>query len=35
MTGLMDGDRQMLWASRYFTAMAKALLDDAELGLMR
>ncbi|SPO63049.1 conserved protein of unknown function [Pseudomonas inefficax] len=25
----MDGDQQMLWASHYFAAMAKALLDDA------
>jgi len=25
----------MMWASHYFAAMAKALLDDAELGLMR
>ncbi|AJG17264.1 hypothetical protein RK21_05756 [Pseudomonas plecoglossicida] len=35
LTGLMDGDQQMMWASHYFAAMAKALLDDAELGLMR
>jgi len=35
LTGLMDGDHQMLWASHYFAAMAKALLDDAELGLLR
>lgn len=35
LTGLMDGDQQMLWASHYFAAMAKALLDDAELGLLR
>nr|WP_296233307.1 DUF3077 domain-containing protein [Pseudomonas sp. UBA4617] len=35
LTGLMGGDQQMLWASHYFAAMAKALLDDAKLGLMR
>ncbi|MEC4563705.1 hypothetical protein [Pseudomonas inefficax] len=35
LTGLMDGDQQMLWASHYFAAMAKALLDDAELELLR
>lgn len=32
--GLMEGDQQLLWASHYLGAMAKALLDDAELGLM-
>nr|WP_314478523.1 DUF3077 domain-containing protein [uncultured Pseudomonas sp.] len=32
--GLMEGDQKLLWASHYLGAMAKALLDDAELGVM-
>ncbi|MFG0414772.1 DUF3077 domain-containing protein [Pseudomonas sp. zjy_8] len=32
---LMDGDQKLIWASHYLSAMAKALLDDAELGMMR
>ncbi|EKT4482966.1 DUF3077 domain-containing protein [Pseudomonas putida] len=34
-TGLMDGDQKLIWASHYLSAMAKALLDDAELGMMK
>ena len=34
-TGLMDGDQKLIWASHYLSAMAKALLDAAELGLMK
>ena len=33
--GLMDNKPQLLWASRYLSALAKALMDDAELGMMR
>jgi len=33
--GLMDNKPQLLWASHYLSALAKALLDDAELGMMR
>ncbi|WP_449430155.1 DUF3077 domain-containing protein [Pseudomonas putida] len=35
LTGLMEGDQQLIWASHYLSALAKALLDDAELGMMR
>ena len=35
LTGVMEGDQQLIWASHYLSAMAKALLDDAELGMMR
>lgn len=31
--GLMEDKPQLVWASHYFCAMAKALLDDAELGM--
>ncbi|KPM60175.1 DUF3077 domain-containing protein [Pseudomonas monteilii] len=34
-SGLMDYDQKLIWASRYLSAMAKALLDDAELGMMK
>ncbi|WP_060485167.1 DUF3077 domain-containing protein [Pseudomonas sp. NBRC 111123] len=30
--GLMDNKPQLLWASHYLSALAKALMDDAELG---
>jgi len=30
--GLMEDKPQLLWASHYLSALAKALLDDAELG---
>lgn len=32
--GLLDEKPAMIWASHYLSAMAKALMDDAELGLM-
>ena len=35
LAGLMDGDQKLIWASHYLSAMAKALLDDAELGMMK
>ncbi|MFJ4347788.1 DUF3077 domain-containing protein [Pseudomonas sp. NPDC089401] len=31
--GLMEDKPQLIWASHYLCAMAKALLDDAELGM--
>ena len=34
-SGLMDEKPQLIWASHYLSALAKALLDDAELGMMR
>ncbi|NIE77081.1 DUF3077 domain-containing protein [Pantoea sp. Ap-967] len=33
--GLMEDKPQLLWASHYLSALAKALMDDAELGMMR
>ena len=33
--GLMEDKPQLLWASHYLYALAKALLDDAELGMMK
>jgi len=32
--GLMDDNPQLIWASHYLSALAKALMDDAELGMM-
>ena len=32
-TGLMDEKPMMIWAAYYLSAMAKALMDDAELGM--
>ncbi|WP_338744646.1 DUF3077 domain-containing protein [Pseudomonas putida] len=32
--GLMDEKPMMIWAAHYLSAMAKALMDDAELGMM-
>ncbi|BBH45301.1 DUF3077 domain-containing protein [Pseudomonas sp. KU43P] len=32
--GLMDDNPQLIWASHYLSALAKALIDDAELGMM-
>jgi hypothetical protein len=32
--GLMDDKPQLIWASHYLSALAKALMDDAELGMM-
>ena len=34
-TGLMDEKPMMIWAAHYLSAMAKALMDDAELGMKR
>ncbi len=31
-TGLMDEKPMMVWAAHYLSAMAKALMNDAELG---
>jgi hypothetical protein len=33
--GLMEDKPQLLWASHYLCALAKALLDDAELGMTK
>jgi len=33
--GLMEDKPQLLWPSHYLCALAKALLDDAELGMMK
>ena len=33
LAGVMDNDPQLIWASHYLSALAKALLDDAELGM--
>ena len=33
--GLIEDKPQLLWASHYLCALAKALLDDAELGMMK
>ncbi|WP_052261049.1 DUF3077 domain-containing protein [Pseudomonas sp. C5pp] len=32
--GLMDEKPMMIWAAHYLSALAKALMDDAELGMM-
>ncbi|MBF8746746.1 DUF3077 domain-containing protein [Pseudomonas putida] len=34
-TGVMEEQPQLIWASHYLSALAKALLDDAELGMNR
>ncbi|BFO05190.1 Protein of uncharacterised function (DUF3077) [Pseudomonas putida] len=34
LTGAMDDKPQLVWASHYLAALAKALMDDAELGMM-
>lgn len=31
--GLMEDKPQLIWASHYLCALAKALMDDAELGM--
>ncbi len=33
--GLMEDKPQLIWASHYLCALAKALMDDAELGMMK
>ena len=35
LNGLMEEDSSSLWAAHYLSALAKALMDDAELGMMR
>ncbi|MBF8723935.1 DUF3077 domain-containing protein [Pseudomonas guariconensis] len=35
LTGVMEDKPQLVWASHYLAALAKALMDDAELGMMR
>ncbi|MFJ4153354.1 DUF3077 domain-containing protein [Pseudomonas sp. NPDC089752] len=32
--GVMDEKPMMIWAAHYLSALAKALMDDAELGMM-
>ncbi|WP_144415515.1 DUF3077 domain-containing protein, partial [Pseudomonas putida] len=32
---VMDEKPMMVWAAHYLSALAKALMDDAELGMMR
>ncbi|CAM3723009.1 hypothetical protein CCOS865_02830 [Pseudomonas reidholzensis] len=32
-TGVMEDNPQLIWASHYLSALAKALMDDAELGM--
>ncbi|MDF0731547.1 DUF3077 domain-containing protein [Pseudomonas entomophila] len=32
--GVMEDNPQLVWASHYLSALAKALMDDAELGMM-
>nr|WP_256816741.1 DUF3077 domain-containing protein [Pseudomonas putida] len=34
LTGVMEEKPQLVWASHYLAALAKALMDDAELGMM-
>ncbi|MFJ4056208.1 MULTISPECIES: DUF3077 domain-containing protein [unclassified Pseudomonas] len=33
--GVLDEKPMMVWAAHYLSALAKALMDDAELGMMR
>ncbi|MFJ9992261.1 DUF3077 domain-containing protein [Pseudomonas machongensis] len=33
LSGVMDNNPQLVWASHYLSALAKALMDDAELGM--
>ena len=33
--GLMEEKPMMIWAAHYLSALAKALMDDAELSMMR
>ena len=35
LAGVLEGNEQLVWASHYLSAMAKALMDDAELGMRR
>ncbi|MFB4391624.1 MULTISPECIES: DUF3077 domain-containing protein [unclassified Pseudomonas] len=34
LSGVMDDNPQLVWAAHYLSALAKALMDDAELGMM-
>lgn len=34
LTGVLDNNSQLVWASHYLSALAKALMDDAELAMM-
>ncbi|MBA1199303.1 DUF3077 domain-containing protein [Pseudomonas plecoglossicida] len=33
--GILEENPQLIWASHYLSALAKALMDDAELGMRR
>ncbi len=33
LVGVMESDPRMVWAAHYLSALAKALMDDAELGM--
>ncbi|QXH51065.1 DUF3077 domain-containing protein [Pseudomonas fakonensis] len=33
LSGVMDENPQLVWASHYLSGLAKALMDDAELGM--
>ncbi|MFK3772603.1 DUF3077 domain-containing protein [Pseudomonas sp. NPDC089406] len=33
LVGVLDGNAQLVWAAHYLSALAKALMDDAELGM--
>ncbi|MBC3412910.1 DUF3077 domain-containing protein [Pseudomonas sp. SWRI107] len=33
LAGVLDSNPQLIWASHYLSALAKALMDDAELGM--
>ncbi|OCT24083.1 DUF3077 domain-containing protein [Pseudomonas putida] len=35
LSAVMDENPQLVWASYYLSALAKALMDDAELGMRR
>ncbi|MBA1320732.1 DUF3077 domain-containing protein [Pseudomonas plecoglossicida] len=35
LAGALENDSRLVWASYYLSAMAKALLDDAEMGMTK
>ncbi|WP_449432445.1 DUF3077 domain-containing protein [Pseudomonas putida] len=35
LSGLLEENPQLVWAAYYLSALAKSLMDDAELGMMR
>ncbi|QHG66517.1 DUF3077 domain-containing protein [Pseudomonas putida] len=35
LTGLLEDNQKLIWASHYLNALSKTLLDDAELGMMK